>query len=182
MHLDASAAKVQHTVLGKGSSVGRADVAVKPAVVIMAQQCVAVICQHSICLFAGWSICCWVLGQVIDFFLSQKAALDAKPSPSPEDLVATTHALTSVRALLMAGLNRCRPRACTTLSANVPCSWTLDFWCPWPVNAVKNKAKLCALLGCTARLLRRPRSFVCNYHMLLGRLSSFMQAETQLKA
>jgi hypothetical protein len=55
---------------------------------------------------------CWsvnlllVLGQVIDFFLSQKAALDSKPSPSPEDLVATTHALTSVRALLMAGLNR----------------------------------------------------------------------------
>jgi hypothetical protein len=48
-----------------------------------------------------------LLLQVIDFFLSQKAALDAKPNPSPEDLVATCHALTTVRALLMGGLNRC---------------------------------------------------------------------------
>lgn len=44
--------------------------------------------------------------QVINFFLSQKAALDAKTNPSPEDLVATCHALTTVRALIMGGLNR----------------------------------------------------------------------------
>uniref|UniRef100_A0A383WH22 CBM20 domain-containing protein n=1 Tax=Tetradesmus obliquus TaxID=3088 RepID=A0A383WH22_TETOB len=43
--------------------------------------------------------------QVIDFFLGQKAALDSKQNPSPEDLVATCHALTTVRALLMGGLN-----------------------------------------------------------------------------
>ncbi|KAF6253313.1 pyruvate phosphate dikinase [Scenedesmus sp. NREL 46B-D3] len=43
--------------------------------------------------------------QVIDFFMGQKAALDNKQNPSPEDLVATCHALTTVRALLMGGLN-----------------------------------------------------------------------------
>lgn len=47
-----------------------------------------------------------LLLQVIDFFLGQKAALDGKQNPSPEDLVATCHALTTVRALLMGGLNR----------------------------------------------------------------------------
>jgi hypothetical protein len=47
-----------------------------------------------------------LLLQVIDFFLGQKAALDNKQNPSPEDLVATCHALTTVRALLMGGLNR----------------------------------------------------------------------------
>jgi hypothetical protein len=64
------------------------------------------------------------------------------------------------------------------------CALQLDtrFVCLWPVNALKNKAKLCALLGCTARLLRRPWSLVYNFLMLLGRLSSFMQAGAQLKA
>lgn len=51
--------------------------------------------------------CAALLRQVIDFFLGQKAALDGKGNPTAEDLVATAHALTTVRALLMAGLNRC---------------------------------------------------------------------------
>lgn len=43
--------------------------------------------------------------QVIDFFLRQKAELDSKGNPSMEDLTATCHALTTVRALLLGGLN-----------------------------------------------------------------------------
>lgn len=59
-----------------------------------------------ICLLALLA-CPGALVQVIGFFLGQKAALDSKGNPSAEDLVATAHALTTVRALLMAGLNRC---------------------------------------------------------------------------
>lgn len=38
--------------------------------------------------------------------MAQKDALDGKQRPSAEDLVATCHALTTVRALLVGGLNR----------------------------------------------------------------------------
>lgn len=45
---------------------------------------------------------------MIDFFLRQKYDLDCKGNnASLEDLTATCHALTTVRALLLGGLNRC---------------------------------------------------------------------------
>jgi hypothetical protein len=44
--------------------------------------------------------------QVIDFFLRAKADLDYNNNPSMEDLTAVCHALTTVRALLLGGLNR----------------------------------------------------------------------------
>eukprot|EP00878_Enallax_costatus_P003846 GHUV01004062.1.p1 GENE.GHUV01004062.1~~GHUV01004062.1.p1 ORF type:complete len:1053 (+),score=249.89 GHUV01004062.1:1558-4716(+) len=43
--------------------------------------------------------------QIIDFFLAQKSQLDSKPKPSAEDLNAVLHALTSVRAMLVGGLD-----------------------------------------------------------------------------
>jgi hypothetical protein len=45
--------------------------------------------------------------QVIDFFMRSKADLDNKYDPSMEDITSTCHALTTVRALLLGGLNRC---------------------------------------------------------------------------
>jgi len=58
--------------------------------------------------FILWCLCCVSRSchQVIDFFLRQKAELDSKGNPSMEDLTATCHALTTVRALLLGGLNR----------------------------------------------------------------------------
>lgn len=44
--------------------------------------------------------------QVIDFFLRQKWELDQKGNPSMEDITTVCHALTTVRALLLGGLNR----------------------------------------------------------------------------
>jgi hypothetical protein len=51
---------------------------------------------------------CWLsyLSQVIDFFFRQKWDLDSKGNPSMEDLTTVCHALTTVRALLLGGLNR----------------------------------------------------------------------------
>jgi hypothetical protein len=44
---------------------------------------------------------------VVDFFLRQKAELDGRGGgASLEDIVAAAHALTTLRALLMTGLNR----------------------------------------------------------------------------
>lgn len=61
---------------------------------------------------AALSCTCWLALrvhqlQVIDFFMRQKADLDNKNNPSMEDLTSTCHALTTVRALLLGGLNRC---------------------------------------------------------------------------
>lgn len=43
--------------------------------------------------------------QVIDFFIGQKNKLDSTPKPTTEDFSALLHALTSVRAVLMGGLD-----------------------------------------------------------------------------
>lgn len=48
--------------------------------------------------------------QVIDFFLRQKWELDEKDNPSMEDITTVCHALTTVRALLLGGLNRWVPQ------------------------------------------------------------------------
>jgi hypothetical protein len=44
--------------------------------------------------------------QVIDFFMRSKWELDEKDNPSMEDITGTCHALTTVRAMLLGGLNR----------------------------------------------------------------------------
>lgn len=73
--------------------------------------------------------------QVIDFFLRTKSDLDYNNNPSMEDLTGVCHALTSVRALLLGGLNRYGDNLLVSVMEwhlLLPCIWGWVKWHCWP--------------------------------------------------